>query len=166
MRPFSSVSKHAVMLGKVFLLLFLPNLSFFLLSNYLSVGRPWVNLDYSLLFVLFAFGYVRITVILTPLFILFDLFAIFVQVFPFIRISDALYLISMLPYVSSMYMAGFVLLLLFFFAKTYIFVRARKFFCRKTALISLNLVLFTHFLLGYVVFPDAFRNHRVLGEDI
>jgi hypothetical protein len=151
---------------RAFLVVLVSNIPFIFLANYLSVGRPWINIDYAIAFVFFAFGYWWLAVFLTVTFTFFDFFSIATQYFPFIRFFDFFYLVKMLPYVSGKYFFYFLFLLIFLLVNFFIIFFIKNFVGKKLSLASLNVVLILHFLVVYIFYPDPFRNHRKIGDDV
>ncbi|WP_114417779.1 sulfatase-like hydrolase/transferase [Marinospirillum perlucidum] len=141
------------------------NFPFFFLASYLAVPRPWLNLDYALLLVIFALGYRWVGIILTGLFVSLDLLAIFVQVFPFIRVTDAWYLLQMFFLTSASYQWYTVFLGLFLIASWWLVVRLQKYAKRLPALVILNLLLIIYLFLQLSGFNDE-RNHRNVDPDM
>lgn len=76
--------------------LFIPNVTLFLICNYLGISRPLINIDYLFPITLIPILRFRFSGLL--LFLLFlivfsiDILLISLQIFPFIKLLDLLYL--------------------------------------------------------------------------
>ncbi|WP_150299532.1 sulfatase-like hydrolase/transferase [Pseudomonas profundi] len=86
----------------------IPNGLLFLLAQWMGVGRDLINLDYSLIVVLVAANIYFLAIPLFLLFLLVDLFNIFGQVYPFVRLNDALYLVRFILYGPGYYRIALV----------------------------------------------------------
>ncbi|MDR9469252.1 sulfatase-like hydrolase/transferase [Marinospirillum sp.] len=148
-----------VQLIKTLLVYLLINLPFVLLAGFLDVSRPWFNLDFALILTLFSLGFFWIGTLLAGFFILLDLLAIFVQVFPFIRVSDALYLLQMFFYASESYQLYTLLVGIFFISSWGLIAWLQKHTSRLPSLLNLNALLFMYLLLLGLGFNQD-RNHR------
>lgn len=83
--------------------LLFSNAFFYLLSEYLNIGRPYINLDYFIAGSLIAFNHRRSGVFLFCICMTLDTIAILGQLFPFVRISDLAYLTKFLLFSPAAY---------------------------------------------------------------
>lgn len=126
------------------------NLFFIAICFYFTLGRPFLNLDYFLLLGLLCLprNILTFTVLFIGYFIIFtvDILLIVIQIFPFIRLSDILYLGSFIFNGPILYRVLVLVLVLIFFLQFFII---RDYFFKKIQLskkqifsILLMLVLF------------------------
>lgn len=102
------------LLRSLLLAILLPNAAFILASQLLDLGRPWINLDYSLAVLAFAVRWQLVGALLFVTFFLIDLMVLSNQIFPIVRLADAWYLIGFTLEASLRYqllLLGIVLLL-------------------------------------------------------
>lgn len=90
----------------------LPNLAFLVSTEWLGIGRPYINVDYALALLFMAFGWRWLGLLLGFIFLFFDVLVLVGQVLPFVRITDVFYL---LQFVASASVFHFVLLMAIFF---------------------------------------------------
>src|SRR5690606_9778603 len=97
-----------------------PNVAFWIVSSYLGVFRPYVNADYLLVALLFVgrFKFLGWGFLVGLFFI--DVLGIVGQIFPLVRVSDAVYLLGFLDVAPLQYklvilFAFFMLLLMGWF---------------------------------------------------
>lgn len=141
-------------------ILVVPNLFFVLIASYFGVHRPIINVDYLLVVTLLAFGLYLPSIVMLIAFLLADFFALFGQVFTFIRISDLIALMRYLPYTSNEYKLMLLFLLVAIVVKgffiTWIGLKVNK----RNSLIIFNVFIF---LLAYQTFTynDDSRYYRV-----
>lgn len=81
----------------------LPNLLFWLISKKIGFDRPVFNLDYLLVGVVFALGWRVVAVILLGFFLVGDILVVTSFVYPFVRLQDVAYLLSLLPYAAPVW---------------------------------------------------------------
>jgi len=96
----------------VLLYAILPNLLFWMISKKLGLDRPVFNIDYLLVGVVFAIGWRVVAVVLLGIFLVGDILVVTSFVYPFVRLQDVAYLLSLLPYAASVWQiaaAGVVL---------------------------------------------------------
>lgn len=77
-----------------------PNTIFNIVSMWLDVSRPWLNVDYTIAATFLAFGRTRIGLALALIFAAIDSLQIVNQIYPFIRLSDLAVLLQLLPNAS------------------------------------------------------------------
>lgn len=126
----------------------LLNFGFLLLANVLGVTRPWLNLDYAVALVFCAFGFQVLGAVLGLVFLLADTLVLVGQVFPFPRISDIFYLLRFSALASTLHQAligGIVVLVA---AKLAGLLVAGRRVEPLGALIVLNLLIVTTYLLA------------------
>lgn len=85
----------------------LPNTVFYTAAEVLGLSRPLLNIDYIFASLFIAFGYRKVGVALAVLFSLADAFQIVNQIYPFIRISDLLIVLQLLPNASAWHVLVF-----------------------------------------------------------
>lgn len=84
----------------------LPNLLFWLIAVYLGINRPIFNLDYLFVGLFFALGWRRISTLLLSIFLAIDLLVLTGLVYPFVRLQDVSYLLSLLPLAAFVWQAA------------------------------------------------------------
>lgn len=103
------------MIPALLLAMVLPNLLFWAASEYFGIGRSVLNIDYFVVLAILALGYWRVGVVLLTVLMLIDVLCMVVQVFPFMRLDDLLYLTRFLwvaPGSYKLWMAGALLAVL------------------------------------------------------
>lgn len=78
----------------------LPNLLFWFIAANLGINRPIFNLDYLFVGLLFVLGWRRISTLLLSIFLIIDLLVLTGLIYPFVRLQDVSYLLSLLPYAA------------------------------------------------------------------
>lgn len=79
----------------LFLIIFLPNLIFYIFSLYMAISRPIVNIDYLIAFVFIFLPWRLLRIFgggVLILAIFFDVLMLLIQIFPFIDIASLIYL--------------------------------------------------------------------------
>src|SRR5690606_29270957 len=84
--------------------LIVPNVIFFIVARWLEVGRPWLNLDYALAILLFAFNWRFAGAVLAAFFLMIEALSLGGQVLPFVRVVDVLYLLQFIGSASLHYL--------------------------------------------------------------
>lgn len=108
------------------------NIFFLTLSSYLGLDRPLFNLDYLLLIIIFYFS--RNILSLTSLFVIFfvffniDVLLMVIQIFPFVRLTDILYLSNFIFNGPILYRLLLLFLVVLFFLQFFVL---RDYFFKK-----------------------------------
>lgn len=124
-------------------IIFMTNISMFVLAWWTGSERSILNLDYFLPLFLLVFGQRFLGVIFFIGCAFFDFLGIFAQVFPFVRIADFFYLLKFSFISSTVYKIYGLSLLLFLFIEIYVILKVLKKEHGKSLLIVFNiLVLF------------------------
>lgn len=105
------LARSFILLG---LVVFSPNVTFWLASWFFDLNRPLLNLDYFLAGVFLAAGWRLLGIGFLSAFMLIDLLSVTGLLFPFVRIQDVGYLLGLLPYAGFVWqiLAGTVFLLM------------------------------------------------------
>lgn len=120
------------------LLIFVTNIFSYGISSYFGVNRPFINVDFFLVFVLMAFGYKIIAILCLSIFILFDLLSVMSQAFIFIRLQDITYLFSFLEISPLIYQVYFFFIIFLFLAVIVVAYKFSDKLDKKSSLILLN----------------------------
>lgn len=142
--PTITPSNMLIAMGTVFLL----NAGFVVVAHAIGAPRPWVNLDYAVALVLFAFGFPALGAVLGLAFLLSDTLVLVGQIFPFPRISDLFYLLKFSALASASHQVlifGVVVLVAAKLAGLLVAGRRVK---PMSALIVLNVLVATTYLLA------------------
>ncbi|MGK8472951.1 hypothetical protein ACRS34_18890 [Stutzerimonas stutzeri] len=91
--------------------LLFSNAFFYLLSEHLNIGRPYINLDYLIAGSLITFQHRRSGIFIFCICVTLDTIATLGQLFPFVRISDLIYLTQFLLFSPAAYQ-GYVVAIL------------------------------------------------------
>lgn len=153
--PLSSTitpSNVLLAMGAVLLL----NAGFVAIAYAIGTPRPLVNLDYAVALVLFAFGFQTLGAVLGLAFILSDTLVLVGQIFPFPRLSDLFYLLKFSALASSLHQVlifGVVVLVAAKLAGLLVAGRRVK---PISALIVLNLLVVTTYVLAQLRDDEGF----------
>lgn len=131
-------------MGAVLLL----NTGFVVVAHTVGVPRPFVNLDYAVALVLFAFGFQGLGAVIGLAFLLSDTLVLVGQIFPFPRFSDLFYLLKFSALASTLHQVlifGVVVLVSAKFAGLLVAGRRVK---PVSALIALNFLVVTTYLFA------------------
>lgn len=131
------------MLASVLIIL-VPNLVMTLLAYLVDTQRILVNIDYFIPLLLLAFRQRLLFVIAFIITSLADFLALFTQLFPFIRISDLVYLSKFAFISSSSYQLYSVTLIVLFITQTYLYLKIYKVNYNKTVLVLFNIMILYH----------------------
>lgn len=131
----------------------IPNLGFWLVTMALGLGRSFLNLDYIISGVAFAFGWRRTALLSLGLFMLVDSLNLVGQVWPFIRPQDVIYLATRLPQAAPIYQLAAVVSASFLLVSIYCFARWGAWANREGALVLFNLAILIYGVQVYVL-PD------------
>ncbi|CAH9017117.1 sulfatase-like hydrolase/transferase [Candidatus Nitrosacidococcus sp. I8] len=102
-------------------LIIVPNFLFWGISLKFHVARPIFNLDYFIAGALFATRFKPIAYLFFATALSFDFLAIGGLIFPFVRIQDINYLLSMLPYAALIWQLSAVVILFTIIGFVYLF---------------------------------------------
>ncbi|WP_160141992.1 sulfatase-like hydrolase/transferase [Nitrincola tapanii] len=160
-----SVSLRNVTFSALYFLI--PNIIAWAVSDYVSVQRPYVNIDYAYPAILLVLGYCKTSVILFFSVFLIDLFAIIGQVFVFFRISDIFIWMSFLPSAPFVYKVivflGSLLVLILAFLSIFFGKRSHKLF----VLVVANCLIFMNlYAVLLVASPEKRIMHWRMDSDI
>lgn len=128
----------------------LPNLAFCAASAWLGIGRAWLNVDYALALVLFAFGLHWLGALAALAFLLVDVLTLAGQVLPFVRLGDLLYLLRFAASASALHLALLIGLALVVLAKLGLLAGLGRRLSRLTALLLFNCAI-----LAYAVHANS-----------
>lgn len=92
-----------------FFVIVFPNLFFFAVAFYLSLGRPYINFDYVIVALLFLLGWRVLGLIGIVVAFFFDILFLLGQILPVLRISDVFYLFGFISVTPLAYQALFAL---------------------------------------------------------
>ena len=145
---------------------FLPNFLFFLISSFFELGRPLVNFDYLMIALLMLTRFYWLGYAFLLIAIAVDILLLVGQVFPFVRVSDAFYLLGFLPQVSAVYQWASLGLLVLVFVIVYGFYRFRAHGKIVPLLVFINLSLFGMAIEVYGSDKSGDRFWRVADQDI
>lgn len=144
----STVSPSNVLLAVGAVLLI--NVGFLVVAHVVGAPRPWVNLDYAFVLVFFAFGFQVFAAVLGFVCLLADTLVLVGQIFPFPRVSDLFYLLKFSALASTLHQVlifGVVALIIAKLAGLLVAGRRVK---PLSALIVLNFLVLTAYLLGQI----------------
>lgn len=134
-----------------FVLFFLPNILFFVISSTFGIGRPLVNFDYVIVSLFFIFGLNWLGVAFLALVYVFDVVFLVGQLFPFLRVSDLLYFVGLIGSSPSYYKVMFLVVLVQLFVFCAFFLRLKK---RVPELAFINLALILY-VFNFSYFDDS-----------
>lgn len=143
-----------------------PNLCFLTASWSLSLGRPYVNIDYLLASVLILSRFKIFGFILLGIAIAADTLLLTGQVFPFVRIQDISYLLGLLPLAPTTYQIIFLIGTAFIFSLFFLFWKIRIWAGIKEALVLLNVGLLIYSFEVYSTENDRNRFWRISDSPI
>lgn len=131
----------------LFFLFLVPNLIFKLSADFFGVGRPLLNFDFVISALILICGYRKFSLLTVFLFSLIEVFTIVGQLFPFLRVSDFVYLLNFI-YLSP----GSYLLYIFMGAVTVVLNLASFYFFPTSFVYRVSGVFFVNlFLFLYVI---------------
>jgi len=137
--------KDVLLAAGAFLLL---NVGFFGIAHVAGAPRPWLNLDYAVALALSALGFQALAAALGLVFLLADTLVLVGQVFPFPRISDLLYLLKFSALASTLHQVLIFSVVALVAAKLAGLLIAGRRVTPLSALIVLNLLVVTTYLLA------------------
>lgn len=127
-------------------------------SFYMGLGRPIINIDYLLIFILFVYirPYIITILLFIFLFIIYsiDILLLALQIFPFVRLTDILYLSNFVfngPILYRIILLALIIhfIIIFFIIRDFFLIRIKLNFSEFIVLIFLVLMfLFTKHLLN------------------
>ncbi|WP_425055635.1 sulfatase-like hydrolase/transferase [Pseudomonas abyssi] len=132
-----------------------PNLAFFCVASYFDLNRPWLNLDYSIVVLLFSFGWRKAGALALLIAMVLDCLALLTQLLPFSRIADLIYLASFLPSASTYHitvisLASLTIALIFTSS-----VKLNRHASKMTALVALNIAVLVQIIFSASMAPEA-----------
>ncbi|MDI5985270.1 hypothetical protein QLQ85_10735 [Halomonas sp. M4R5S39] len=145
--------------------LFLPNILIYLLSDYYGLVRPYLNIDYALSVVLFAFGRKVVGGFFVMFFLLIDMLSLAGQLFPFVRFQDVFYFLSFILLAPAYYKFLLGVGLLLFGFGIYVHVLLGKRLSRVDSLVSFNVVIFSYLLMPYALGDNDTGSYRRVAEN-
>ncbi len=134
----------------------LLNAGFVAVAHAIGVPRPWVNLDYAVALVLFAFGLPTLGVLLGLVFLLSDTLVLVGQILPFPRLTDLLYLLKFSALASVLHQALIFGAVILVTAKLAALLVAGRHVKPISALIVLNFLILAAYLLAQLRDGDGF----------
>lgn len=143
-QPSISLKNTLVAVGVVLML----NIGFMAVANTVGSQRPWVNLDYAVALVFFAFGFQVVGGLLGLVFLLADTLVLVGQILPFPRVSDLLYLLRFSALASSLHQTLILGVAILIAAKLAGLVIAGRRVRPLSALIVLNALIATAYFLS------------------
>lgn len=123
------------------------NAGFLIAANLTGTDRAWINLDYAIAVVLIAFGLPSLGLTLAALFLLTDALVLLGQLYPFPRLSDLLYLLKFTALASTDHLLLMMAVMVIFAGKLVTLSIAGKRITPLTALITLNILAASAWLL-------------------
>lgn len=129
-----------VTLGSLLVVL-LPNIIMSLLAHLTDTQRSIINIDYFIPLLLLAFRQRLVFVIAFTTLSLADFLALFTQLFPFIRLSDLVYLSKFAFISSSSYQLYGITLIVLISAQSYCYLKIYKANYNKTLLVLFNIII-------------------------
>ncbi len=135
-------SKHLKFLLISMLIVLTPNVVMSLLACLTDIERLLINIDYFIPLILLAFRQNFLFIITFVFVSLLDSLALFTQLFPFIRLSDLLYLSKFAFISSSSYQIYGVTLILLITVQAYFYVKNYNVKYNKILLIIFNIIIF------------------------
>lgn len=150
--PTITPSNVLLAMGAVLLL----NAGFVVVAHAIGVLRPWVNLDYAVALVLFAFGFQTLGVVFGLAFLLSDTLVLVGQIFPFPRLSDLFYLLKFSALASTLHQVLIFGVVVLVAAKLAGFLVAGRRVKPISALIVLNFLVVTTYLLAQLHDDEGF----------
>lgn len=139
------------------LIILIPNIIMMLLCYLTDTQRIIINVDYFIPLLLLACRQ-RILFIITFIIIsLFDFLALFIQLFPFIRIGDLFYLSKFAFISSASYQLYIVVLVILIIVQSYFFLRIYNVKYNKPLLMLFNIIIF------YYAYSVHFMNNTKLS---
>ena len=133
------------------LIVLLPNLVMSLLAYLVDAKRLIINVDYFIPLLLLACRQRLLFVLAFIIISLADFLVLFTQLFPFIRLSDLVYLSKFAFISSTSYQLYGITLIVLIIAQTYLYLKIYKADYNKTLLVLFNIIIFyyaysAHFL--------------------
>lgn len=123
------------------LIILIPNMIMTLLAYLTNTERVLINIDYFIPLLLLACRQRLFFVIIFITVSLFDFLVLFTQLFPFIRLSDLLYLSKFAFISSSSYQLYSVTLIVLIIAQSYLYLKVYKADYNKTLLVLFNIII-------------------------
>ncbi|SLJ83536.1 sulfatase-like hydrolase/transferase [Psychrobacter sp. DAB_AL43B] len=136
----NNIKNIKIVLGGLLVVL-LPNIIMNLLAHLTGTQRALINIDYFIPLLLLAFRQRLLFVIAFIMLSLADFLALFTQLFPFIRISDLVYLSKFAFISSSSYQLYGVTLIVLIIAQSYLYLKVYKADYNKTLLVLFNIII-------------------------
>lgn len=130
----------------------LPNIIFIAAAQWLSVGRPYFNVDYAFALLLVAFGWRFFGGLALFTFIFIDVLSIVSQIFPLPRLQDVFYLLGVAHLASKSFAMlialSFVLMVISVFVSVCFTLRVKKLY---------SLIVFNMLVLIYAVHVSTYQ---------
>lgn len=136
-----SIHNIKIVLGSLLIIL-LPNIIMSLLAYWTNTERLLINIDYFIPLVFLAWRHKILFSITFIIILLLDFLVIFSQIFPFIRMSDLLYLLKFAFISSRSYQVYSVILVLLIVLQNYFLIKTYNKKYNKTLLIIFNILIF------------------------
>lgn len=141
---FKVLNKNISVWMAVVLYLVVPNVLFWLIATALKLNRPIFNLDYIFIGLLLVVGWRKVSVLMLGIFLLAEVLVLTGLIYPFVRLQDVFYLLSLLPYAGFFWQAAAVTLLLFLICLIAIFYYFGHKANRLAVLVLFNLGIIIH----------------------
>lgn len=145
------------------LVILLPNIIMSLLVHLTDTQRVLINIDYFIPLLLLACRQQLLFVIAFIITSLADFLALFTQLFPFIRISDLVYLSKFAFISSTSYQLYGITLIVLIIAQSYLYLKVYKADYNKTLLVLFNIIILYY---AYSVHFTNIGNNLVGSQSI
>ncbi len=141
MNNIKNIHNIKIILGGLLIVL-LPNIVMSLLAYLIDAKRLIINIDYFIPLLLLACRQRLLFVIAFIMISLADFLVLFTQLFPFIRLSDLVYLSRFAFISSSSYQLYGITLIVLIIAQIYLYLKIYKADYNKTLLVLFNIIIF------------------------
>jgi len=153
-----------VFIGSLLIIL-IPNMIMTLLAYLTDTERLLINIDYFIPLLLLACRQRILFIIIFILISLLDFLALFTQLFPFIRISDLLYLSKFAFISSSSYQIYGITIILLLIAQIYIYLKKYKPGYNKVIIILFNIIIF-YYAYSIYFLDNSSRSFRKINTSL
>lgn len=153
-------AKHLKPLLISILIVLLPNIVMSILAYFTDTVRIFINIDYFLSLILLAFRQRVLFVIAFIIISLFDFLALFNQLFPFVRISDLLYLAKFAFISSTQYQLYMIILVVLIVIQSYLLLKIYEIKYNKLSLILFNIIIL------YYAYEVNFVDNGIVGSQV